>query len=73
MRPATKAVIAALAKGRKTSRQLATETNYCIQAVRYSLTVIVETDQAEVVNPDARLPVYQLTGDVCECCGQVIR
>jgi hypothetical protein len=73
MRQSTRAVIKALDGRRLTARQIAVEIAYCRGAVNYALTVLKATDQISIVDEDALTPVYQLTGEVCPCCGQVIR
>ena len=73
MMPSTKATIRALASRPLTRREIERKTNYAERTIMRSLAVLVARKQVAVVDPDARVPVYQLTGDICECCGQVIR
>ena len=73
MRDSAKAVIKALKDNRMTSASLARETDYSQSAVKYALAVLIATGQAVMIGPGFVVPVYCLTGPICECCGQVKR
>jgi hypothetical protein len=74
MTPSEKATVAYLDKAIKaTAAEIAAGTCYNRGTITHCLTSLRRTGQVMIVDPDARVRSYILAGDVCFCCGQVIR